>query len=230
MTSPLYKYTQTAYFDWTTSASCAGSPIILTSVGTGCNSAVQNNVGGSLCTAYNSASEYTMYATTCRQDAMNLTMYARNYVVKSYYVTSETCQGQPLQVFALAADDMCHMNPTGDNNTISYIKTNCNGGQPIWQECSDSKCKNCKSTSYGNAPCQLAGAGTSNNIVCHLANLSNAAGGTTNIAPSNGGNSTGVVGDPTNPFGNGATNLTGVGSLMLAFVVSFVLEKMLCRL
>lgn len=164
----LYKYSQTNYFDFSTTSSCGGSPIIVTSVGTGCNAALENNEGGKVCSSYGSPGEYTMYSTICTEDPIDLSSFTRNYVVKSVYVTSDKCEGDPLQAFALAADNLCHMNPSGDQNS-TYLKTNCNGGQPIWQECSDSSCTNCKTVRYTSSPCQLAGAGTSNKVACFTA-------------------------------------------------------------
>ena len=130
-------YSVTSYFDFSTTASCGGSPIIITSVGTGCNAAIQENTDALVCTASATPGEYIAYSTRCSQNAMDFSGYKRNYVVKSVYTTSDQCASQPLQAFALAADSLCHMNPSGDNST-AYLKTNCNGGQPIWSECSDS--------------------------------------------------------------------------------------------
>ena len=190
----VYKYSQSAYFDYTTTASCGGSPIIITSVGTGCNAAIGNNADGKVCSAFGASSEYKMFSTSCSNDALDLSSYKRNYVVKSNYVTSEKCEGEPLQSFALAADSLCHMNPSGDNSSM-YLRTNCNGGQPIWSECSDSACTNCKSVTYSSSPCQLAGAGTSNKVYCYVA------GSATNGTTSGGNSTNGNNGNSTFDFG-----------------------------
>jgi len=204
------QFSLTNYFDFSTTASCGNSPIIITSVGTGCSAAVQGNVGGLVCNAYGKG-EYKMYSTVCSATAMDLSAYKRNYVVKSVYHTSSTCEGEPLQAFALAADSMCHMNPSGDNAT-AYLKTNCNGGQPIWQECSDASCTVCKTSTFSEKSCSLTGAGSSNKVFCVLAATSTATGTSTptgTSAPT--GTSTGIKNttdifgeEPSDPFSNSA--------------------------
>jgi hypothetical protein len=164
-------YTVTSYYDFSTTASCGGSPIIVTSVGTGCNSAIELNANGITCAEYGISDEYKMYSNRCSMNALDLGNYTRNYVIKSLHVNSEQCQGAPLQTFALAADNMCHQNPAEKNGT-SYMKTNCNGDQPIWEECSDSNCTKCNTVKYTNSQCQLASAGTSNKIECFIATKS----------------------------------------------------------
>src|SRR6478609_1902602 len=227
-TMALYKYTQTNYFDFSTTASCGGSPIIVTSVGTGCNAALENNEDGKVCTAYGSGGEYISYSTICTANAIDLSSFTRNYVVKSVYVTSDKCEGEPLQAFALAADSMCHMNPSGDNST-AYLKTNCNGGQPIWQECSDAACTNCKTVRYTNSPCQLAGAGSSNKVACYTASKSPGDNGANNGTTK--GNSTiqFPVDDngPNDPFASTASRDVHRVTLPIAIVIFFVFSLLM---
>jgi hypothetical protein len=161
-------YTLTAFFDFTTTASCGGSPIIVTSVGNGCNTALSDNVGETTCSAYNENTQYIMQETSCSTTSMDLSNYTRNYVVKSIFVQSDQCQGDPLQSFALAADSMCHYNPSGTNGS-NYFKTNCNGNQPIWSDCTDSNCVNCNTVTYSSSPCQLVAASSSNMVSCFTA-------------------------------------------------------------
>jgi hypothetical protein len=171
-------YSVTQYFDFSTTASCTGSPILITSVGTGCNTPKYDDI---ICSSA-SFGEYIAYSTHCSKEFMKLSAFKRNYVVKSVYTSSEQCEGQPLQATALAADDLCHLNPYGENGT-AYVKTNCNGGQPIWSECSDSSCTNCDTIYYTDVPCQLAGAGTSNKVECVNAQSNNS--GNNNAAGNN---------------------------------------------
>lgn len=182
-------YTSTSFFDFSTTASCGGSPIIIQTVGTGCSSAVANNPNGFVCAAYDSATakEYTMYSNMCQQEPFNLSTYTRNYVVKSSYSQSDKCSGSPLQGVAIAADSACHANPGGMNMT-SYVKANCNGGQPILQECADSSCSRCNTISYTNEPCQLTGAGASIRVEC--VNSAGKGGGNGGTNGKGGGNAT----------------------------------------
>jgi hypothetical protein len=192
-------YTQTRYFDFSSTASCSGSPIVITSVGTGCNSAVSENLYGRYCASYGVAGEYQRYSTVCSSNALDLGNYTRNYVVKSVFVSSEICQGTPLQAYALVADGVCHQDPA--HNGSAYLRTNCNGNQPIWEECFDSKCTQCKTIQYTNSPCQLAGAGTSNKVECYTANRSPVS---VPGSPTSDGN-TSAGGDVTDPFATSST-------------------------
>ena len=194
----LLRYSQTGYFDFSTTASCGNSPIIITTVGTGCNAAVGNNADGKVCAPFvGSSNEYTKYSTICTNSSLDLSGYTRNYVIKAQFMGSDKCQGDPLQSFALAADGVCHYNPSGDNSTM-YLKSNCNGGQPIWSECSDSACVNCKTTTYTSSPCQLAGAGTSNKVSCFTAPI-------VNSKPNGNGTSNSTSDSGTDPFNSSSS-------------------------
>ena len=164
-----FQFTQVVYFDFSTTASCGGSPIIITTTGTGCNSATALNENSGKCSTYSDpAKEYTMQWSRCSNDPFSLSSYARNYVVKTYYQTSSSCGGTPLSGVAVAADSMCHANPGGTNSSI-YVKVNCNGDQPVWNECTDANCRNCQQTSFTKDSCQLMGAGASEQVFCYTA-------------------------------------------------------------
>jgi len=203
-------YTQTSYFDFSATASCGGSPIIVSSVGTGCNAAFELNSNGATCSSYDTSSEYKLYSNRCSMNALDLGNYTRNYVVKTIYTTSEKCEGNPLQAFALAADSTCHQNPSGDNST-AYIRTNCNGGQPIWEECSDATCTKCTTTRFTDTPCQLAGAGTSNKVECYTS---------PSKTPKNGNNGTDTEPLFPDPFANsvGKLNAKTINVLYVALI------------
>ncbi len=168
-------YGQTAYYDDTATISCAGSPIVIQSIGNGCNSAVQANTNSETCSPYvGNLVEYSMMKVSCSRDPLVLTGSKRNYVTYTTYASSASCDGPPLTVLAVASDSLCHLNPVNGGGTItadtgdfsSYIQVNCNGNQPIWRSCSDDKCTKCQEKAYSNVPCQLTSAGASVKVEC----------------------------------------------------------------
>ena len=210
------KYSQTAYFDFSTTASCGGSPIILTSIGTGCNAAVSLSSDSSTCTPFGkTGSEYTMYSQKCNIDQpFTLSGFTRNYVVKSVFASSDNCEKDTLQAFAVAADSTCHTNPQPFGN-FTYIKANCNGDQPIWQDCKDSNCQNCDTINYTNQPCQVTGAGASVKVECVKS--------TTSVSPTGPGGRNRTSDLPDDTF-NKPSSAT---SLKFKFVYKFALLSIL---
>lgn len=208
------RYSLTSFYDFSTTASCGGSPIVVQAIGTGCNSAVENNSNGLVCSAYlgseKGGAEYKMFSTLCATTPFDLSTYSRNYVVKTSYATSDKCGGPILQGTALAADSICHANPYGTNETL-YIKANCNGGQPILQECSDSSCNKCKTYAFTSSSCQLSGAGASVNVQCFTASTDSTrklgGGGNATISIDGFDNPTNVTGDVTNPYNSKGSRL-----------------------
>jgi len=194
-------FSQVSFFDFSSTASCHGSPIIIQSTGGGCNSAIENNSNSRTCSTFSGSPEYIVYSSSCADNLFDFSEYTRNYVVKTTYSQSDKFMGVPLQGVALAADSACHSNP-GGNNSTKFVKANCNGGQPILQECMDSLCKQCKTYTYTNEPCQLLSAGASVKVECIFGKITGNTGKSGNatidiIKPLN---DTSI--DVTNPFSN----------------------------
>ena len=154
-------YFQTAYYDFSTTASCGGSPIVL-STAIGCTTS-------NICESFANSIEYTMTSRICSENPFTFDSTTRNYVVKEVFASSSKCEGNPIQGFAVAADSTCHQNPSfGGNDDVRFLRANCNGNQPIWEECHDSRCTNCTIIRYTNNPCKLTGASASTKISCFV--------------------------------------------------------------
>jgi hypothetical protein len=213
-------YTATYYFDFSATQSCGGSPIFFNFVGTGCSSAVGDNTNGRVCSELPAGSEYTRSLIQCTATPEDISAFTRNYVFKNSYSTSDKCQGDILQGVALAADGMCHYNPSGKNGSM-YVTTNCNGGQPIWSECSDAACKSCTTQSFTSDSCQLVGAGASNKVYCvNAASLLNG-----NSTLSGSGKNVTLPNMP--GIGNGASAMKSVTLLHPLFLFSALMYKLM---
>ena len=167
-----YKYSQLAYFDGTASASCVGRALYIASVGTGCNAAIGANSNSRTClpNIEINSTEYKYYLTSCSDEPIDYLSSMRSYVVKSDYTLSDSCEGTPIQVTAVAADATCHIQP-GQSDKPTWFKVNCNGDQPIWSTCKDSLCSNCEEKRY--SVCQLTGAGASTSVKCVTPSMRN---------------------------------------------------------
>ena len=169
-----YKYSQLAYFDGTASASCVGSALYIASVGPGCNAAIGANSNSRTClpNIEINSTEYKYYLTSCSDEPIDYLSSMRSYVVKSDYTLSDSCEGTPIQVTAVAADATCHIQP-GQSDKPTWFKVNCNGDQPIWSTCKDSLCSNCEEKRYTRDVCQLTGAGASTSVKCVMPSMRN---------------------------------------------------------
>jgi len=193
-------YGQSNFYDASSTISCAGSPIILSSIANYCNFAVQENTNSLTCAPYSGPfGEYKMQQTMCTANgAIDFSGFKRNYVTLTTFASSSSCGGQPLMTVAVAADAMCHMNPLAGGGTITddtgdfstYLSVNCNGGQPIWKSCSDVQCTKCTTRNYSNTPCQLTSAGASVKVECVLTATETAKGNSSSLPSSSRGNAT----------------------------------------
>jgi len=167
-------------------------------------------------------SSYAWYSTSCSENPIDFGASVRGYLVKSSYVGSSTCEGQPLQAMAVAADATCHSVP--GTTPPQWFKANCNGGSPIWDTCSDASCSNCTTTRYVSDQCQLSGAGASESVKCFTAKKTSNTTSSQSASPS----STGGVSDLEDPtrYKSDAGNSSGMTfswTIVTLLILSFVL-------
>lgn len=166
---------QTAFYDYTSTNTCTGSPILVSYVRDTCIGRqfeiTNNSTGGGTMTCQSALTDYSWEQTSCNPNSNNIDIsnWSRNYVVKELFTYSSTCEDNVAQAFAVAADDICHpmtMEMASTQHTQAYVKVNCNANSPIWNTCWDNKCLNCTVETFGGSPCKLMGAAASNKIRC----------------------------------------------------------------
>jgi hypothetical protein len=168
---------QVAHYDFTSTSTCTGSPIIVSHVrgGAKCettNFEIQDGNASRTCVK-SPWSDYAWQETSCSQgQSISFERWKRHYVVKELYMESGTCSGEVAQAYAVAADNMCHPLPSNNGNGggMSWVMVNCNNGNPTWKTCIDSGCSsNCTTEQYGGQPCKLKAASASDKVRCVLA-------------------------------------------------------------
>ncbi|KAJ3082510.1 hypothetical protein HK102_001624 [Quaeritorhiza haematococci] len=95
---------------------------------------------------------------------------SRDYVVKTEWTNSETCEGAPASVVAVVAEDVCYADMDADvpGKIGRYVKASCNGGDPVWHDCDEKTCglQKCVEFARTGARCQKIGAFASRLLQC----------------------------------------------------------------